>query len=70
MTDIPASPAPATPNREPMMATPAVVPKAAAPAPPIMADAPAATRGAASPPVKPVDKITCYKTISNLVYFE
>ena len=56
----PVSPAPATPNRDPMMATPAVVPRAAAPAPPITAPAPAATSGAARPPVKPAHKdITC-----------
>ena len=49
----PVSPAPATPNREPMIATPAADPRAAAPAPPIKAPAPAATKGAASPPVSP-----------------
>lgn len=35
------------------MAIPAADPSAAAPAPPIMAPAPAATKGAASPPVRP-----------------
>jgi hypothetical protein len=53
MSTIPVRPAPATPNKDPMIATPAVVPNAAAPAPPIMAEAPAATRGAANPPVSP-----------------
>ena len=51
--DLPVRPAPATPNREPIRATPVVVPSIAAPVPPIMAPAPAATRGAASPPVRP-----------------
>ena len=37
-----------------MIATPATDPRAAAPAPPIIAPAPAATRGAARPPVSPV----------------
>lgn len=53
MSTLPARPAPATPNKDPMIATPAVVPNAAAPAPPIMAEAPAATKGAANPPVSP-----------------
>lgn len=49
----PVRPAPATPNRDPIIATPAVVPRAAAPAPPIITPAPAATSGAARPPVRP-----------------
>ena len=52
-TALPARPAPAAPNRDPIIATPAVDPRAAAPAVPIMAPAPAATNGAASPPVNP-----------------
>ena len=50
----PVRPAPATPNREPMIATPATEPRAAPPAVPIIAPTPVAMRGAANPPVNPV----------------
>jgi len=47
-------PAPATPNRDPIIATPATEPRTVAPAPPIITPAPAAMNGAARPPVSPV----------------
>ena len=49
----PVRPAPATPNKDPMMATPAAEPSTVAPAPPIITPAPAAISGAAKPPVSP-----------------
>ena len=51
--DKPVRPAPATPNKDPIIATPAADPSVAAPAPPMMAPAPAAINGAARPPVSP-----------------
>lgn len=51
---VPVRPAPATPNREPIMAMPAVDPRAAALAPPRNVPTPAPIRGAAAkPPVSP-----------------
>ena len=50
----PVRPAPATPNKDPMIATPAAEPRTVAPAPPIIAPAPAAMNGAARPPVSPI----------------